>query len=232
MQNRLAHRLTEEEILATVMHRDDLVMVLNKPSGLPVHNAGGSNHNFEQYFHLLTFGLPTPPVLTHRLDLGTSGCLVLARTIEAARLMQQLFTDGRVKKSYVADVHGTVKDDAGHITVPLAKLSPDKKHWWMKADPQGTISAHTEFHVVSRKSRTTRLLLTPHTGRTHQLRVHCASIGHAILGDYIYGDDKARESERFLHLHAQCIEFPLYLDRAPLSCEAPLPRHMNATHDG
>lgn len=226
MKNRITHRLTESDIHNAVIYRDGLVLVLNKPSGIAVHNAGGSNHNLEQYFHCLTFGLPKPPTLAHRLDLGTSGCLALARNTHGARRMQQLFTDGCIKKTYIADVHGIVANDTGHITVPLSKMSPEKKHWWMKADPAGNISAHTEFHVLSRSNLSTRLMLIPHTGRTHQLRVHCASMGHPILGDYIYGDDRAKESECFLHLHARSIEIPLYPKKPSILLEAPLPPHM------
>lgn len=228
MKNRITQRLSEQDIHRLVLYRDGLILVLNKPSGIAVHNAGGSNHNIEQYFHWLTFGLPKPPTLAHRLDLGTSGCLVLARNTHGARLMQQLFTDGRIKKAYIADVHGIVADDAGHITIPLSKLSPEKKHWWMKADPNGSITAHTEFTVMSRSETVTRLLLIPHTGRTHQLRVHCASIGHPIMGDYIYGEDGAKEADRMLHLHAQSIEIPLHPKKAPINIEAPLPPHMSS----
>lgn len=225
MKNRITARLSEQDITNLVIYRDGLILVINKPSGIAVHNAGGSNHNIEQYFHWLTFGLPKNPMLAHRLDLGTSGCLVLARNTHGARLMQELFTNGNIKKTYVADVHGLVEQDAGHITVPLSKMSPEKKHWWMKADPEGTTTAHTEYKVISRGETTTRLLLIPHTGRTHQLRVHCAYIGHPIIGDYIYGQDRDREAEKMLHLHAASIEIPLYPKKAPILVEAPLPSH-------
>jgi RluA family pseudouridine synthase len=226
MKNRLSSRLSEQDVQASILYRDGLILIINKPSGIPVHNAGGSNHNLEQYFHILQFGLPKPPTLAHRLDLGTSGCLALARNAHGARVMQQLFTEGRIKKTYIADVRGLVKEDTGHITVPLSKISQEKKHWWMKADPLGSITAHTEFQVISRHEQNTRLRLIPHTGRTHQLRVHCASIGHPIIGDYIYGEDQHFESGFFLHLHAQIIEIPLYPKKLPIRVSAPLPSHM------
>lgn len=226
MKNRLTERLSEQEILERVLYRDDQLLVINKPSGLPVHNAGGSVHNLEQYCHLLTFGFPNAPTLAHRLDLGTSGCLTLARTVESARRMQELFTNSRIKKVYIAQVRGIVENDEGDITTPLSKLSPLKKHWWMKADPLGTLTAHTEFRVLSRTQETTRLLLTPHTGRTHQLRVHCASIGHPIIGDYIYGFDREQESNHFLNLHALSIEIPFHDDKNTIVVTAPLPAHL------
>lgn len=226
MRNRITQKFNEEEIQQLVLYRDDHLLVVNKPSGLPVHNAGGSKHNLEQYFLWLMFEQTNKPHLVHRLDLGTSGCLAIARTSESARRMQELFTNQAIKKAYLADVRGTVVDECGKITVPLSKLSPEKKHWWMKADPQG-MPAHTEFRVVSRNAHSTRLLLTPHTGRTHQLRVHCASIGHSIIGDYIYGEQREYESEYFLHLHAHYLEIPFINQQKPIVVTAPLPDHMN-----
>jgi tRNA pseudouridine32 synthase/23S rRNA pseudouridine746 synthase len=226
MNYKISRRLNQSEIQSLILHRDGLILVLNKPTGLPVHNAGGSNHNLEQYFSHLQFGLPNPPILAHRLDLGTSGCLVLARNLYAAQRMQALFTQGEVQKTYIAHVFGEVAEDHGHINVPLSKLSELKKHWWMKADPKGKISAHTEYKVLRRGQGFTELLLIPHTGRTHQLRVHCAHLGHPIVGDYIYGPDAAKQKQTNLHLHSRSIEFKLYPRKAPLYFEAPLPEHM------
>lgn len=226
MKNRIVKRLSEQDINESILYRDGLILIINKPSGIAVHNAGGSQHNLEQYFHFLQFGLKNPPTLAHRIDLGTSGCLVLARNTHGARMMQNLFTNRQIKKSYVADVRGLVADDAGHITVPLSKMSPEKKHWWMKADPLGSLEAHTEFSVMWRDKQRSRLRLIPHTGRTHQLRVHLASIKHPIIGDYIYGANREQESEFLLHLHAETIEIPLYEKKSPIVVTAPLPQHM------
>lgn len=226
MTYKIGRRLTESEIQSMLLYRDGLILVLNKPSGLPVHNAGGSNHNLEQYFRHLQFGLPNPPTLAHRLDLGTSGCLVLARNLYAAQRMQQLFVDGLVHKAYIANVYGVVKDDEGIIDVPLSKQSALKKHWWMKADKNGPISAKTEFKVLSRHKNHTKLLLIPHTGRTHQLRVHCKYLGHPIVGDYIYGHNADEEKQKNLHLHAHNIAFKLYPKKPMLEFQAPMPSHM------
>lgn len=217
--------MSDQEVLDRLIYRDGLILGFNKPSGIPVHPAGGSKHNLEQYFHLLQFGLPKAPALAHRLDLGTSGCLVLARNKESARRLLHLFSESLVKKIYVAKVHGHVKDDAGRIDVPMSKQSPEKKHWWMKADPEGTLTALSDYRVIKREGNYSWLELSPHTGRTHQLRVHCAYLGHPIVGDYIYGDDKEAAKQSHLHLHAQSIELPLYPKKVPLKIEAPLPEH-------
>lgn len=214
--------MTDEEVVNRIIYRDAMILVLNKPHGIAVHPANGSVHNLEQYFHLLQFGLPHPPVLAHRLDLGTSGCLVLARHKEAARRLQVMFTDGHIKKSYVAVVRGTVEQDEGRIDVPLSKQSPQKNHWWMKADPEGGISALTDYQVIKRENDRTWLRLIPHTGRTHQLRVHCKVLQTPILGDYIYGE----EDDKPLHLHAHTIAIPLYKNKPALLITAPFPTHM------
>jgi|SRR5579871_3624136 len=227
MSHKLSKRLTDQEVVERVIYRDALMIALNKPSGIPVHPANGSKHNLEQYFHLLQFGLKNPPALAHRLDLGTSGCLLLARHKEAARRLQILFTEGKVKKAYVAHVHGSVLQDEGTIDIPLSKLSPLKKHWWMKADPNGLLTAVTQYRVIARQDDRTVLSLFPITGRTHQLRVHCAALGHPIIGDYIYGVDQ--DQMKPLYLHAHQITVPLYPKKPAIEIKAPLPPHMNAS---
>ncbi len=218
--------MNDQEVLDRVIYRDAMILGFNKPSGIPVHPANGSRHNLEQYFHLLQFGLPKMPALAHRLDLGTSGCLILARHAESARRLQVMFSEGKIKKTYIAMVDGLVPNDSGRIDVPLSKQSPEKKHWWMKADPEGTTSALTEYEVIKREGNVSWLKLTPFTGRTHQLRVHCAYLGFPILGDYIYGADTEAAKKQKLHLHAHSIEIPLYPRKTPLRIEAPMPEHM------
>jgi RluA family pseudouridine synthase len=221
-----AARMTEAELVSRILYRDGLILVLNKPSGIPVHPAGPCLHNLEQYFDLLRFGLPKVPHLAHRLDLGTSGCLVLARNAHAARRMQQLFVEGKIKKTYLAVVHGAVLEERGQIDIPLSKQSQAKTSWRMKADKNGTITALTDYEVLTRTAEWSLLRLTPHTGRTHQLRVHCLALGHPIVGDYVYGPPQ--DGIKPLHLHAHTIEIPLYDKKAPIVVTAPMPEHMVA----
>lgn len=216
-------RLTEDELLSRILYRDALILVLNKPSGLPVHAAGPKLYNLEQYFDVLRFGLPKVPHLAHRLDRDTSGCLVLARNPHAARLMHELFTQGKVKKTYLAVVEGQVCHDKGSINIPLSKQSKDMSNWRMKPDELGSITAHTDYEVIKRGDEWSLLKLTPHTGRTHQLRVHCLALGHPIVGDVIYGSG---DGIKPLQLHAHTIEIPLYKNKPPIMVKAPLPDHM------
>lgn len=223
MNNQRLDKMSEAEVMERILYRDGLIIGFNKPTGIPVHPANTAKHNLEQYFPMLQFGLPHPPALGHRLDLGTSGCLLLARNKEAARRLQIMFTEGVIKKTYVAVVRGEVPQDEGRIDIPLAKLSTQKNHWWMKADPHGKITALTDYQVLKRENNKTWLMLRPHTGRTHQLRVHCQALGFPIIGDYIYGDEKEKTS---LHLHAQTIEVPLYPKKPSIVIEAPWPEHI------
>ena len=136
-----------------------------------MHTANGGLNNLERHFPALQFGLPNPPTLGHRLDLGTSGCLVLARHRQAAQRLRVLFSENRIKKTYWAIAAGDFPQDEGRIDIPLSKQSTSKRHWWMKADPEGDVSAITDYRVLGRGNGLTWLELSPQTGRTHQLRI-------------------------------------------------------------
>lgn len=218
--------MTAEEMVARILYRDALILVLDKPSGIAVHTANGGLNNLERHFPALQFGLPNPPTLAHRLDRGTSGCLILARHKEAARRLGVLFKNNQIKKSYWAIVKGTFARDEGRIDFPLSKQSSSKKHWWMKVDEEFGISAITDYRVLGRGDGLTWVELTPQTGRTHQLRVHCAALGHPIVGDYIYDSSSETEPNAFLHLHARSLEIPLYPKKASISVVAAPPDHM------
>lgn len=223
--------MTPEDIINRILYRDALILVLDKPSGIAVHTANGGMNNLERYFPALQFGLPNPPTLGHRLDRGTSGCLVLARHREAARRLGVLFAENRIKKTYWAVVKGdfptgNYSQEEGCIDLPLSKQSESKKHWWMKVDLEGGVSAITDYRVLGRGEGLTWVELSPQTGRTHQLRVHCAALGHPILGDYIYDPEGETSAKDGLHLHARSLEIPLYPKKAPISIEATPPPHM------
>ena len=172
----------------------------------------------------LRFCLPRRPALAHRLDRDTSGCLVLGRHHKATEKLGLLFKQGKISKTYWAVVEGGPDADAGLIDLPLGRLDADRG-WWMKVDPAG-LPSQTRFSVLGRADGRAWLALEPLTGRTHQLRVHCASQGWPILGDPIYGSGTA--SAPRLHLHARSITIPLYKNKAPITVEAPAPAHMAA----
>jgi tRNA pseudouridine32 synthase / 23S rRNA pseudouridine746 synthase len=201
-------RFDPAELPARILHRDGEMLILDKPPGVAVHKGPGAGDNLEAHFDLLRFEAMGAPGLAHRLDKDTSGCLVLGRSKAALARLGRLFRDGRVTKVYWAVVAGSPPGEGGVIDAPLARRSHDKRSWWMKTDPQGDPSA-TEWRVLGRADGVAWLELRPRTGRTHQLRVHCAHLGCPIAGDGVYGGDAALAVARHLHLHARSVALPV-----------------------
>jgi len=212
-----------EELLSRLLYRDALMLVINKPAGLPVHAGTGGGETLDRHFHALQFGLPRPPALAHRLDRDTSGCLILGRNRHALHKLGNMFAIGRIKKTYWAVVHGHMPQPEGRIDMPLEKQSESSKRWWMKIAESGGQSAITNYRVLGQSQTHSWLEFKPETGRTHQLRVHSAALGHAIMGDKIYGTQEPGER---LQLHATALEVPLYDKKPPIVIEAPPPEHM------
>jgi tRNA pseudouridine32 synthase / 23S rRNA pseudouridine746 synthase len=216
--------MTPEEIVARLIYRDGLMLVIDKPPGFAVHKGPKGGESLEDYFGALRFGLPRAPALAHRLDRDTSGCLVLGRHRKALAELGRLFKGGKVGKTYWAVVEGGPTEDEGRIDLPLGRKDATRG-WWMKHDPDGQPSV-TTWKVMGRCDRLTFLALEPLTGRTHQLRVHCAAMGWPILGDTVYGT-APRSGGPGLHLHAREVVVPLYKNRAPIRVSAPVPLHMH-----
>src|SRR5574338_1248040 len=150
-----------EETQARLLYRAGLVLVLDKPAGLPVHAGPGGGPNLEQCFEALRFGLPANPALAHRLDRDTTGCLVLGRHRKALALLGKLFKQGKVGKCYWAVVEGGPEAAEGRIDIPLSKRD-ESRGWWMKADAGGLPST-TTWTVMGRGSGLTWLALEPVT---------------------------------------------------------------------
>lgn len=217
-----------------LLYRDDLMLVINKPFGVPVHRGPAAADwknapDLESAFDALRFGLPRIPSLAHRLDRDTSGCLVLGRHRTALDVLGRLFKSGAIDKTYLAVAEGRPTGAAGEINLPLARRNPDRG-WWMKVDPEGLPSL-TRWRLLgmagSDDAPLALLELAPVTGRTHQLRVHCAAMGWPLLGDPVYGH-APRQGGPGLHLHARSVSIPLYPDKAPVTVTAPPPPHMLA----
>lgn len=225
-------QLDADNIAARVLHRDGLMLIIDKPAGIPVHRGPRNAHDesgtaLEDHFHGLQFGLPRPPVLAHRLDRDTSGCLVLGRHRKATATLGLLFKHNRIGKTYWAVVEGGPEDATGVIDIPIGRMNAERG-WWQKPDPDGLPST-TNWSVLGRSSAgppLTWLALEPVTGRTHQLRVHCAAMGWPIVGDTIYGN-APRFGEVKLHLHARAISVPISKNKPPVHAEAPAPDHMH-----
>jgi RluA family pseudouridine synthase len=217
------------DLLSRLLYRDGLMLVIDKPAGIPVHPGPGGGPNLEEGFDVLRFGLPQPPGLAHRLDRDTSGCLVLGRHRKALARLGRLFAAGAVEKIYWAVTSGGPAEERGRVEAPLTKLTPGRG-WKMVIDPNGQ-KAITDWRILGHAPGRCWLECRPRTGRTHQIRVHLASLGCPVLGDPVYGG-KELGSDGPLHLHARSIAVPLYPNREPIRVEAPVPEHMRAALAG
>ncbi len=222
--------MTPEDLLTRLLYRDGMMLIIDKPPGIAVHRGPKGGESLEDYFYALAFGLPRVPCLAHRLDRETSGCLVLGRHRKALEKLGKLFKHGDVGKIYWTVVEDGPGPDEGLIDMPLGKLDASRG-WWMQHDPMG-LPAQTRWKVLGRGHNDDGrniawLELTPLAGRTHQLRVHCASTGFAIAGDNIYGS-AARDSQTRLQLLAREITVPLSKNHEPVQVSAPVPEHMRA----
>jgi len=165
--------------------------------------------------------LPHPPALAHRLDRDTSGCLVLGRHPKALRRLGALFANGEVEKVYWAVVEGRPAAAEGRIETGLTKLNRGTG-WRIVVDQAGQ-KAITDYRVCGVTENRAWLELRPRTGRTHQLRVHCAALGCPVAGDPVYGSPATKEP---LQLYARSVKLPLYPARPALEITAPVPPHM------
>lgn len=223
--------MTADEILSRILHQDQDVIVLNKPSGLPVHAGPNSPDHLELYLDALRFGWSQPPRLAHRLDRDTSGCLVLGRHDKAIRRLGKMFMAGQVDKAYWTVVKGIPPAASGRVDRPILKVvTPRTKDshgfWRIVCDPTGQ-EAVTDWRVMGSAGGLSWIECVPRTGRTHQIRVHMKELGCPVLGDAYYGADP-QTAER-LHLHSRRIGLqPLAPSKPAIRVEAPPPEHMLA----
>ncbi len=200
-----------------VLFRDQRFVVLDKPAGLPAHAGPRGGPSVEDAFAGLS-RRKDGPWLAHRLDADTAGCLVVALRKAALLAAQAEFAAGRVEKVYWAVVEGGPAGEAGLLEAPLRKRTAPGG-WRMVADAGGQPAA-SEWRVLGRADGRSLLEMRPRTGRTHQVRVHCALLGCPILGDGVYGAGGAP-----LHLLARSVRLHLVPD---VAAEAPVPAHMRA----
>jgi len=209
-------------LAGTLLYRDRLLLVLNKPAGLAVHAGPSGQASVEDHLPALRFGYHETPALAHRLDRDTSGCLALGRNARALAKLGRLFSARLVEKRYWAVVTGRPPRDAGTIALPLTKRSRGRQ-WRMEVDPTGQ-PAVTHYRLLGRSGGRSWLELTPETGRTHQIRVHLAALGCPLLGDATYGSAGGA-----LHLHAVALRLPLYPERPVVAVAAPPPAALHAS---
>lgn len=180
-----------EPLPLVVLYEDAHLLAIDKPPGMVVHPAPGARHGtvvnavLHRLGALAGVGAPERPGIVHRLDRDTSGVLLVARTPEALEGLARQFRERTLAKRYVAVVHGTMRAASGVIDQPIGRDPRERKR--MSVRPGRGRAAVTRFEVAERLPGATLLRLAPQTGRTHQLRVHLAALGHPIVGDRLYG---------------------------------------------
>ena len=228
---RTRRELTDQEVdfaKDMVIHRDDAALILNKPPGLATQGGTKTEAHVDGLLDALTFGLDNRPKLVHRLDKDTSGVLLVARTSRSAAHFAKAFSSRTARKVYWALVVGVPSIYDGFIDLPLAK-QPGSGGEKMHVDEKEGASARTRYRVVERAGNACAWVeLQPYTGRTHQLRVHMAAIGHPIVGDGKYGGKDAFLTgtiSRKMHLHARRLRID-HPKGHQIDITADLPPHM------
>jgi 23S rRNA pseudouridine1911/1915/1917 synthase len=232
-------RATPEELPLEIVYEDDDLVVVNKPAGMVVHVGGGVRSGTLVNALLHHIGTLAPaagdlrPGIVHRLDRMTSGLVLVAKNDQAHRSLSDQFKNREVQKTYIALVHGRVERERGEITDSVGR--DPRRRIRMRTSGIGARAAHTEYRVMRRFARFTLLEVHPLTGRTHQIRVHLASIGHPVVGDTMYGASSklnvGETQEKTLDrnfLHAAAIRFRHPRSGEALAFEAPLPAELTS----
>jgi 23S rRNA pseudouridine1911/1915/1917 synthase len=231
-----------EKIPLEILYEDEDIVAVNKPAGMIVHPGAGAEkgtlvaallHHFGGISGLSTIGAPLRPGIVHRLDKGTSGVVVIARTDVAHLNLAEQFRSRRMEKTYLALLHGKVKGESGRIELPVARDLRRRSR--MTARRREGREARTDWRVRLRLDGFSLIEADLHTGRTHQIRVHFSALGSPVVGDTLYG---APHQER-IHtgllpelgrnfLHAARIRFAHPRSRTELDIRAPLPADLRA----
>ena len=225
----------ETEILPTemaldIVYEDEDVVVINKPKGLVVHPAAG--HQDDTLVNGLLYALgdnlsgingELRPGIVHRIDKDTSGLLAVAKNDFAHRILASQLKDHTMARTYEDIVCGSFREDSGTVDAPIGRHPSDRKKMCVTA--RNSKNAVTHWEVVARYRGYTHVRCRLETGRTHQIRVHMAHIGHPILGDTVYGHKKPElgQDSQCLHAGALCFRHPR--DERPVLVFAPLPRY-------
>lgn len=208
--------MTAGSNMLDMVYRDESLLVVNKPAGLLAVPGRGADKQDCLYARLL-HEFPDALVV-HRLDMATSGLMVFARSVEMQRRISRMFHDREVEKRYVAVVTGKLEPGAGEVDLPIAADWPNRP--MRKIDAEEGKRSLTRYRLLGHAAGNSRVELEPVTGRTHQLRIHMAAIGHSILGDALYGI--AASAPRLL-LHASSLSFVHPLSGEPLNFESAPP---------
>lgn len=231
-------RAEPEELPLSLLYKDEDVVVVDKPAGMVVHAGAGHERGTLVNALLHHFGTLSSvngdlrPGIVHRLDRETSGVLVVARTDQAHQALARQFHDREVEKTYLALVHGRMKQPQGRITKAITRDPARRTR--MTARLAAGRTAVTEYRVLEEWPRFSFLEVQIKTGRTHQIRVHLSSIGHPVVGDRLYGapatiPDLPPLARFFLHAHR--LRFASPSSNELIGVESPLPEELSAFLD-
>ncbi len=225
--------LIPEAISLDIIFENDDVMVVNKPAGMVVHPSAG--HDSGTLVHAALAHAPEMegiggelrPGIVHRLDKDTSGIILLAKNDRALRWLQDKFKERDVQKTYLALVDGAPPTPKGRIEAPVGR-DPSHRKKMAIVSPEKGREAISEYRTVESFDKHTLLEVDIHTGRTHQIRLHCAFIGAPIAGDRLYGYRKQRVVVKRQFLHAARLTITLPNEKEPRTFEAPLPEELES----
>lgn len=226
-------KLEAQEIPLDVIYEDNDILVVNKQKGLVVHpgngNLDGTLANAVMAHckdSLSGIGGELRPGIVHRLDKDTSGLLIIAKNDKAHIKMSEQIKDRKVKKTYIALVRGIISENEATINMPIGRSTKDRKKMAVTKNGKEAI---THFKVLNRfttnKASYTLLEVKIDTGRTHQIRVHMAEIGHPVIGDTVYSNGKNEFGVVGQCLHAKKLEFTHPITEKEMNLEAPLPKY-------
>jgi tRNA pseudouridine32 synthase/23S rRNA pseudouridine746 synthase len=201
-----------------ILHEDTTILVVNKPAGLLT--VPGKLEGRQDCLITRLQAARWDALTVHRLDCDTSGVIIFARTKQAQGFLGQEFEQRRAQKTYVARLKGRLEPDTGTVDLPLGSDWEYRPR--QKVDHDNGRPAVTDWQVISRADSETRVRLTPHTGRSHQLRVHMLALGHPILGDQIYAPETLADHNRLM-LHAETLSLHHPATKERVSFTAPAP---------
>ena len=229
----LMQEVAAQDIPLDIVYEDDNLLVINKPQGMVVHPAAGNPdgtlvNGLLYHCNLSTINGVVRPGIVHRIDKDTSGLLAVAKTNLAHEALSAQLKERKAMRKYWCIVNGNIKEDTGTVNRPIDRHPTDRKRM---AIVEGGREAITHFTVLERFGAFTLVECALETGRTHQIRVHMASLGHSIAGDTVYGVKKDREKGKGQLLHAKTIGFSHPVTGEIMEFTSELPQHFASVLD-
>ncbi|MCR4740968.1 MAG: RluA family pseudouridine synthase [Lachnospiraceae bacterium] len=224
-------KIVPEDIELDILYEDTDVIVVNKPKGMVVHPAPG--HYSGTLVNALMFhcrdlsginGVLRPGIV-HRIDRDTTGAIIACKNDRAHESIAKQLKEHSIDREYIAIVHGNIKEDRGTVSAPIGRDRKDRKR--MAVDPAGGREAVTHYEVIERFGDYTYIRCILETGRTHQIRVHMASISHPLLGDALYSGHRSPYNLQGQTLHARILGFEHPVTGERIITEAPVPEYFS-----